>query len=78
MPGLADSGGTLDTAFHDLSRECFPFTIEFLNRADEVVHTITVPEPGVIKVPGLAAEHGSCAVRVSYATGEVIVIPAPG
>jgi hypothetical protein len=77
MPGLIEGGGTLNTAFHDLAKECFPFVIDFIDASNHVVHTITVAEPGVIKVPGLAKDHGPCSVRVSYATGEVVTIPAP-
>lgn len=72
---LIDSGGELDTAFSDLDPRCFPFTIEFL-AGDLVVHQIVVESPGVIKVPGLSSQWGPVAVRVTYATGEVITEPA--
>jgi len=57
----------------DLPPEAYPFTVEFL-RSDtkEVVHTIHVPGPGAVTVPGLRQQYGvEMEVRVTYADGEV-------
>lgn len=59
-------------AFHDLPIEKFPFTMDFLNAAGEIVHSITVSGAGAVHIPGLAEEHGPVSVRVTFADGEVI------
>ena len=56
-------------AFHDLPRSRFPFTIEFLTLAGDIVHTITVTGPGAVRIPGLAAQHGPISVRITWPDG---------
>lgn len=61
-------------AFHDLSPESFPFTIEFF-RVDtlEVVHTIEVLGPGAVHVPPLANQLGvRVGVRMHFADGHSV------
>jgi hypothetical protein len=60
-----------------LLEKSFPFTIEWrLEGTDEVVHTITVEGPGPLVVPPIAAVHGPCDLRMTFADGEVIESPA--
>lgn len=43
----------MQTAFHDLKADDFPFTIEYIDAATgEVMDSVTVETPGVLRVPG--------------------------
>lgn len=65
------------TAFRDLPADAYPFKIEFYDLAGTVVHVIEVPGPGVTEIPGLAKDHGPVGVRITLATGEVLVEEPP-
>lgn len=65
----------METAFHDLPQELFPFKIEFIDKAGTIVHTIHVHGPGAVHIPGLAEEFGPVSVRMTYANGEVQETP---
>lgn len=62
----------MNVAFANLKAKDFPFKIEWLNAAGEVVHEVTVDSPGVVPVPGLAKDHGPVSVRMTMANGDVI------
>lgn len=61
----------METAFHDLPAESFPFKIEFMDGAGTIVHTIVVRGPGAVHIPGLAEKYGPVSVRITYPNGEV-------
>jgi hypothetical protein len=62
-------------AFSSLPADAFPFTVEFISHdTGQVVHTIDVPEPGVLRVPPLRDEHGPVWARISYANGTVVEV----
>lgn len=67
----------LPTAFSDLKASDFPFKIELLNAAGEVLYESTVAEPGVLRMPGLAAEHGPITARLTFPNGHVVTEGPP-
>lgn len=65
--------------FRDLPRESYPFTAEWISETTgEVVHVEHVSGPGVLMVPVLYPVHGPCAVRISYADGNVVECTSDG
>lgn len=65
-------------AYASLPADHYPFRVEFIAaRTGAVVHEIRVSGPGAIQVPGLRDQHGPIAVRVTYADGAVVNLPAP-
>jgi hypothetical protein len=61
----------------DLPAWSYPFRIEFLNAARDVVESIEVTGPGVLNVPALAEVHGPVSVRVTYGDGSVVECEPP-
>lgn len=56
-------------SFHDVPKHWFPFTVKFMRESDGVlVHTIEVPDAGVVDVPYLAGEHGPIKVEIVRAS----------
>ena len=64
-----------DTAFADIKPDDFPFTIEYLDDADEVVWSQEVPGPGVVEVPSYTelGLPGEVAVRLTFPGGRQII-----
>ena len=62
----------LPVAFSDLPAAAFPFTVELLNTAREVVWSTTVTGPGAIHVPGTdELGPGPRTARITYPGGRV-------
>ena len=62
----------LPAAFHDLPAGAFPFTVEILNEACEVVWAVTVDGPGAICVPGPdVTGPGRKTARITYPDGTI-------
>ena len=68
---------SLPMAFADILPEHYPVTMEFL-AGDRVVHTVTMPEPGIATIPPLVGKYGPIGVRLTFGDGTVIEQPAPG
>ena len=62
-------------AFYDIKAEDYPFTVDFLNEDDEVVHTIHCEQPGVMEIPALRETHGQVRVQVTYPDGRIVISP---
>lgn len=61
---------SLPTAFHDLSADSFPFTIEMYDVDTGIVYsTETVEGPGAMYVPPKPAHVREAACRVRFANG---------
>jgi hypothetical protein len=62
----------LPVAFTDFPAEAFPFTIELLNPAGQVVWAVTVDGPGAVRVPGPdVTVPGRKTARITYPDGTV-------
>ena len=56
----------------DLPRHMYPIQVEFIAEDfNTVVHTATIPGPGVLRVPPLSQQYGPIRVRVTYGNGAV-------
>lgn len=76
--GDAEEAFKVDIQAFSLSECKYPMTVEFIAElTGNVVHTIQVTGPGVMKVPPLAGEHGPIGVRVTYGDGTVEQVGAP-
>lgn len=62
----------MQSPFHDLPQEKFPFVVEAMDERRRIVWRTTVHEPGAMHVPPLARTYGPVSIRITYATGEVV------
>lgn len=70
--------GMTNTAAHSLPADAFPFTVEAIDLAGEVVWSQVVSGPGALEVPPLAAQYGPVSIRIAYADGNVVHAPPEG
>lgn len=69
---MTESSAEPPVRFIDLPPERFPFRIECVAvETGAVVREITVPGPGAVLIPALAAECGPVRVRVTWGDGTV-------
>lgn len=62
----------LPFAFHDLSADSFPFTIEFFSSEGTLLDTIHVPGPGAIHIPGYGGKGAPITIRLRFPDGTMI------